>query len=99
MPWVGLQCVIVVLPDHTHVCVVGLDIHLNLLLDCATLLRQRWISYAPAAGNELLLCYTLHSQDIHLQLVLNCRNVLQLCCSRYHPAAGVELCFCITSLS
>ena len=32
VPWAGLQCVIVVFSDHTHLCLVGMGVHdLNLL--------------------------------------------------------------------
>ena len=49
VPWVGLQCVIVVFPDHTHLlfCVNGVkfecqydDITLYLKFSCVTLCRR-----------------------------------------------------------
>ena len=57
VPWVGLKCVILVLPDHTHIFFIG------------QLMRVWYLSHKRASKDQTKLHIGAVSQE-HLQIAL-----------------------------
>ena len=75
MPWVGLQCVIAVFPDHTHLLFVAISINLEQTN------KTKFAAGSSYFGGEEKACFTkIIKQICEIQYIQ--RNVSDLLTSR-----------------